>query len=224
MNLDENYLLSTITQYFYWFFTLNILFILTNCLFVVALILLQLHLNNSFYFFLTLLPFGASMVALLSCLNKIVVEKDLRALKDFGYYYHKFFTKSSLIWGGISSLIFIMMNSINYVRNTPFFMILAPPNIILLFLFINMLICSLTLITKSNSRLEDILKLSFYVSIRKGYVTLLNEGLFLIWLFVVFVKPVFGFGILPSIICFLIIKNNELVSVKFRNDENREGE
>jgi len=202
----------TISQYFYWYFSLNVLVFISNLPFVIALYRLKLNRPNLILFFISLIPLGVSLGSLLSCLNKIKVEKDLESLKDYLYFYREGYQKISIIWIISLSLLTILVSNTLFVMNTGYFPVLMPPNMILMSLLISMFLCGLTLTTKFNTNLKETFKLSFYFSVRKCYLALVNVMLFITWGFVTILRPVMGLLVLPSLIFFLIVQNNEWIT------------
>jgi hypothetical protein len=83
-----------------------------------------------------------------------------------------------------------------------------------------MVICGLVLMTKTKHTLKSLFILSFYYSIKKFYISFLNTALASFFIFILLIKPVFAFMLLPSVIFFLIVRNSSLI---FRNESNVTG-
>lgn len=200
------------SQYFYWLIGLNIMFLVFNLPLLLALTFLQLIPANSLYFYLSLLPFGISLQAMFSCFGKVKKEKDINVFKDYYYYYKKDMKKSFAVWTILSLVIYIVILNVNFLMGTSFFALIFPTYIVLIIIFLSALICSLFIVsTNKEIRIMEIFKHSFYISIKKIYVAIFNIILFSMWLFVIFLRPVLGLGVMPSVISFMMTKNNELI-------------
>ncbi|MBM7654325.1 DUF624 domain-containing protein [Neobacillus cucumis] len=209
MNLSH-FQYAAIFNYGYWFLILNLYFSIANIPFILALSTLQFVPSNMIYYFITLIPMGPALAALIASLNKIVVEKDISVTKDFWKFYKGSFPTSILLWTITLALLFILMMDIVVFMDKSLFAIVSPFFIILSILLLNIAICGLVILTKTKHKLKTLIILSFYYSIKKFYLTFLNMVLACFFIFILLVKPVFAFMVLPSLIFFLIVRNSSL--------------
>ncbi|MEH7093727.1 YesL family protein [Neobacillus vireti] len=210
MNLSH-FQYAAIFNYGYWFLMLNLYFAIANIPFILALSTLQFIPSNMIYYFITLIPMGPALAALMASLNKIVVEKDISVTKDFWKFFKGGFPASILLWTITLALLFILTIDIAVFMDKSLFAIVSPLFIILSLLLLNMVICGLVIMTKTNHKLKSLFILSFYYSIKKFYITILNTVLACFFIFILLIKPVFAFMVLPSLIFFLIVRNSSLV-------------
>jgi len=210
MNLSH-FQYAAIFNYGYWFLMLNLYFAIANIPFILALSILQFVPSNMIYYFITLIPMGPALAALMASLNKIVVEKDISVTKDFWKFYKGSFSSSILLWTITLSLLFILTIDIVVFMDKSIFAMASPLFIILSILLLNMVICGLVIMTKTKHKLKTLFILSFYYSIKKFYITFLNTALACFFIFILLLKPVFAFMVLPSLIFFLIVRNSSLV-------------
>lgn len=200
------------SQYFYWFVGLNLVFLIFNTPLFLALLFLELTPANSLYFYLAFLPFGASLTATFACFNKLKHELDLLLIKDFWKFYKVAMRKSTVIWTVASLIVYIIILNINFLQETPFSSLLLPPYLILILLLASTTITSLYLLASDEKeRVIEAVKVAAFLSIKKGYIGIFNLTIFAMWLFVIFIRPVLGLGLMPSVIVFLMAKNHEFI-------------
>ncbi|WP_042461453.1 DUF624 domain-containing protein [Neobacillus dielmonensis] len=214
MNLSH-FQYAALFNYGYWFLMLNLYFALANIPLIAAFVLLQLVPSNLVYYSAALIPMGPALAALIAALKKIVVEKDISVTKDFWRFYKGNFSSSMKLWLVTLALLFILAMDMAMFANQSIFAIVSPLFIILSILLINMAICGLVILTETKHTLKTLLILSFYYAIKKFYLTFLNLFLASFFLLILFIKPVFAFMVLPSLIFFLIVRNSSAI---FRNE------
>ena len=212
MKENKSHLFLEGSQYFYWLVGLNIIFFFSNLPILAGLLFLQLHPANSLYFYILLLALGTSLQALFSCFGKLKKEKDLSVFKDYCSFYKKNFRKSLAVWFSLSLVVYIIILNINFLAGTSFLVLMFPLYLILVMLFISALVCGLFIVSRDEAtKIIDVLKYAFYLSVKRLHITIFNVILFSMWLFVIFLRPVLGLGIMPSVIVFIMAKNNEFV-------------
>ena len=216
MNLSH-FQYAAVFNYGYWFLMLNLYFAIANLPFILALSTLQFIPSNMIYYFITLIPMGPALAALIASLNKIVVEKDINVTKDYWHFFKGNFLESLRLWSITLVLLFILAMDLAVFMDKSVFAIVSPLFIILSILLLNMVICGLVIMTKTKHKLKTLFILSFYYSIKKFYITFLNTILASFFIFILLVKPVFAFMVLPSFIFFLIVRNSSLI---FRSESN----
>lgn len=108
-------------------------------------------------------------------------------------------------------MFFVVYISINYAIQTgrlKFF----PPVYLTLFIFLFGLSLTYLYFSIRNplKTVKVLIKATFYLSIRKFYLTLLNVILFSCFILFLFIKPIIGFFFLPSIVGIILYKNCSL--------------
>ena len=90
----------TIVRYLYYFFLTNFYFIVCNLLFFIVFYLADFVFENILLFYITLIPMGPTITAVLSSMGKLVREKDLHPTKDFFIAYKTNFIRSKywIVW------------------------------------------------------------------------------------------------------------------------------
>ncbi|MEH7081253.1 YesL family protein [Neobacillus drentensis] len=219
MNLSH-FQYTAVFNYGYWFLMFNLYFAIANIPFILALSTLQFVPSNMIYYFITLIPMGPALAALITSLNKLAVEKDISVTKDYWHFYKGKFSESMRLWSITLALLFILAMDIAVFMDKSVFALVSPLFIILSILLLNMVICGLVIMTQTKHTLKTLFILSFYYSIKKFFITFLNTILASFFIFILLIKPVFAFMLLPSVIFFLIVRNSSLI---FRNEGNIKG-
>jgi len=210
MNLSH-FQYAALFNYAYWFLMLNLYFAIANIPLIAAFSLLKLVQSNAIYYFAALIPMGPAIAAIMAAMKKIVTDKDISVTKDFWRFYKGNFSSSVKLWLVILVLLLILAADIAFFVDKPIFAIISPLFIILSILLLNMLICGLVTLIQTKHRLKTLLILSFYYAIKKFYITFLNLILACFFLLILFIKPVFAFMVLPSLIFFLIVRNSSAI-------------
>ena len=171
--------LFIITSYIYSILLSSVLFILTNLVFVYALIVslqaVEKNLLPIHIIYLTLLiaaiPMGPSITALFSVMRKIINHTEISIIRDFFRGYRNNFKQSMAAWMIILSI--GVLFSINYIiiveKDFASFLIFP------LYIFISFLICMtfyiFPLIAQYFLRLRDVFKLSLYFVLKEFKTT-----------------------------------------------------
>src|SRR5699024_2785807 len=91
-------LLYKITQYIYYFLTVNFYFLLSNTLLLVLLLFFPISLSNILVYGLGLIPTGPSITALFYTMGKLYREKSINPTRDYWSAYKKNIRESSKYW------------------------------------------------------------------------------------------------------------------------------
>ncbi len=178
-------------NYVFWFFLLNLFFMLFNIPLILFFIFIGI--SNIFKYFplflICLLPAMPTFTALLYCMNKIIVNKDLNIIKDFTNGIKLNFKQSFLIWFIELLLIIIIYFNIRFFS-------LIKYNVVLVCLFsaIAIIIAAVTpfifiLISRFKMKTIDILRTSFILCFTRPILTMTNLLLFIFSLILFEITP-----------------------------------
>ena len=178
-------------NYVFWFFLLNLFFMLFNIPLILFFIFIGI--SNIFKYFplflICLLPAMPTFTALLYCMNKIIVNKDLNIIKDFTNGIKLNFKQSFLIWFIELLLIIIIYFNIRFFS-------LIKYNVVLVCLFsaIAIIIATVTpfifiLISRFKMKTIDILRTSFILCFTRPILTITNLLLFIFSLILFEITP-----------------------------------
>ncbi|WP_416246472.1 DUF624 domain-containing protein [Clostridium sp. HCS.1] len=198
-------------NYVFWFFLLNLFFMIFNI--PLILFFTFVGISNIFEYFplflLSLLPTMPTFTALLYCMNKIMVNKDLDIIKDFIKGIKLNFRQSFLIWFIELSLITILYFNIRFFA-------LIKHNILLICLFSTILIILATvtpyisiLISRFKMKTIDTLRTAFVLCFTRPILTITNILLFIFSLILFEVAPGTIVLFISSLLSFLLLFINK---------------
>ncbi len=198
-------------NYVFWFFLLNLFFMLFNIPLILFFIFIGI--SNIFKYFplflICLLPAMPTFTALLYCMNKIIVNKDLNIIKDFTNGIKLNFKQSFLIWFIELLLIIIIYFNIRFFS-------LIKYNVVLVCLFsaIAIIIATVTpfifiLISRFKMKTIDILRTSFILCFTRPILTITNLLLFTFSLILFEITPGTIILFISSLLSFSLLFINE---------------
>lgn len=208
-NLEK---ILTLFNYIFWFFMLNIFFIVLNIPVILFFMFIGLR-NVTTYlplFLISLIPFGASFTTLLYCMRKLIKYKDISLIEDFkkGLKYN--FKQSTIMWSLELLLIFLLSFNLRFFSTTYYSLILSS-------LFIGFLIITLltttyifVLISRFSMNSMEILRASVILTFTKPLISVGNVLIFLFTLILFEISPgttVIFMGSIASFLVMLLNKN-----------------
>lgn len=191
-------------NYIFWFFILNLLFMLFNI--PLILFFTSLGISNIFNYFplflLCLLPTMPTFTVLLYCMNKLMVNKGLSIMKDFIKGVKSNFMQALFIWF-IELLIFLMLHTnIKFFASVSYGLIF-----VMLFASLTIVLFAITpymfmLISRFDMKSTEILNTAFILCFTKPVLTITNLLLLIVSLIlfemapgttVLFIAPLFAY-------------------------------
>lgn len=205
----DNNIFMKIFHWVYLLLAANLCFAIVNLPFCIVALTTAIDPRNIWLFALSLLPLGPALIVILAWTDKLKEEKDIDPVKSFFQLYKQFW-KLGLLYGGIAWLVTVIsvvdilffMKMPNGKWILPFFVLLAILGLAL------MIHCDYFQVRNPELQAKDILKTSFYFSLRKWYVSLLNVVLLGLTLVTMVIKPQFGMTILPILFMGIIYLNS----------------
>lgn len=194
----------TIPNYIYSFLLTNIYFLLSNILFIIVYLFMYLTPETTLFLFISLIPLGPSIGALLYSMGKLVREKEISPTKDYFTGYTKNF-KLSFIFGLIQ-LIFIFVLMINsYIMGEQ--SILSTFYLVLMALVLIIGCYGFPILSRFDIAFKNLYLVSIYSVFKYWKRTLINiVGIALsLWLYIVY--PVLSIFLLTSGLGFLLMFN-----------------
>ncbi|ATD54174.1 DUF624 domain-containing protein [Clostridium chauvoei] len=198
-------------NYVFWFFLLNIFFMILNI--PVVLFFLFVGISNIFtylpLFLVTLIPTGAAFTTLLFCMGKIVRDKDLSVLKDFIRGFKMNFKQSTLFWCAELFIIFILHSNIKFFSTVKY-------NLVLTCIFTGLLILLALvtpyiyiLISRFSMKNLDLIKASIILTFTRPILTICNVLIAAITLILFEVSPGTTVLFISSVFTFLLAFSNK---------------
>ena len=184
-------------SYFYYFISVNILFTLSNLLFIISLIVLKLELQNLIFFIIALIPTGPSLTALFSVMGKLVREKDIYPFKDYWNAYKLNFKATMKVWSIQLFLLLVIIVDIRYMstaNNISF--IFIKPLILIAATLVSISIYLYAILSRFDLKTKDLIKLSFFYTFKRLPSSVVN-------MIILGISIYFAFFKLPILIPFI---------------------
>lgn len=197
--------LYKITQYIYYFFMINFYFIICNILFFVAFYLADFTIKNILLFYVTLIPMGPSITAVLSTMGKLVREKDLSPTVDFFKAYKLNFVDTMKYWFIQLTILLILVIDIYYSINNS--NILSPVFLIFIIVCIFIMIYAFPIISRFEVKIKNLFIISIYSNFKFPKATLLNASTIIAFGFIYFNLPSLSTLFSVSLIGYFIMYN-----------------
>lgn len=178
-------------NYVFWFFLLNLFFMLFNIPLILFIIFIGI--SNVFNYFplflICLLPTMPAFTVLLYCMNKIIENKDLNIIKDFVNGLKLNFKQGFLIWFFEIIILLILYFNIRFFSTIKYNLVL-----VCLFYAISTILIAVTpfifiLISKFKMKSIDILRTSFILCFTRPILTITNLLLFIVILILFEITP-----------------------------------
>lgn len=161
-----------IMKYLYYFLITNFYFVLCNFLFFLAFYLADFTFENILLFYLTLIPMGPSITALLSTMGKLVRQRELSATSEYFKAYRSNFSITMKYWIIQLTVIFILLIDVYYSTNND--NILSPLFLILLLISLFVMLYAFPIISRFEVKIKNLIIISIYSNFKFMKATLLN--------------------------------------------------
>lgn len=192
-------------KYLYCFFLINFYFVVCNVLFFIVFYLADLVFENILLFYITLIPMGPSITAVLSSMGKFVREKDVNPTKDFFIAYKTHFIPTMKYWLIQLTMIFILLIDIlQTVTDTSLFSIVY---LILLIVCLLIMIYALPIISRFEVRMKNLFIVSIYANFKYIKTTLLNVSTVIAFGIIYFKYPSITSLFMVSLIGYFVMYN-----------------
>lgn len=195
-----------IFNYIFWFFLLNLFFMIFNIPVISFFIFIGISNILSFLplFLICLIPVGPSFTALLYCTGKLIKNKDLHIINDFIKGLKLNFKQSAFLWCSELIIMFMLYSNIKFFS-------VAKYSLIIPCLFSSLIILTLLitpyiyiLISRFSMRNMDIIKASFILVFTRPLLTLTNILIFVITLILFEIIPSVTILFVSSLLSFLL--------------------
>ena len=183
-------------------------FSLVNLPFFFATISLAIDVRNVLFFALSLLFVGPGFVALFGMIDVFKEHKDVEPVKEFLRKYRQFGLRGFLYgligWGASV----VCLADVYVFAKLPGGQWLIPLFLILMIIGLAVSINAWYYqVRNPQATMKDVLRLAFYMALKKWYASLLNLVLFAAIFAVMLLKPQFGFVITTSLFAGIMYLN-----------------
>lgn len=197
--------LYTILSYVYYFAATNLLFLLSNIIFLMTFAVAEPNIYSYIILFITAIPGGPSICALLSVMEKLISEREISVWKDYTTAYKKNFRQALKIWMFILISMVILIVDIKFVSSKPDYKFTS-----MFFLGVMLVVTviglySFPILSKFYMKTKDVILTSIYFSIRKFPVTMLKIVIMVGVFSALKYFKIIGFLFFTSVIAYLIM-------------------
>lgn len=196
--------LLTFFNYVFWFFILNLIFLLFNIPVISFFMFIGISSINTYLplFLLSLLPFGPSFTMLLYCTGKILRNKDLNFIEDIKLGFKLNFKQSTIVWSLELILILILNINIRFFSKVNFLLVGV-------FILLSIILFVITpyiylLISRFSLKNLDLLKNSIILAFTRPLISLGNISCIFFSMVLFELSPGTTFLFMGSILAFLI--------------------
>lgn len=188
-------LLYKIIQYVYHFLSVNFLFLLTNTLFLFALLTIQISISNLLFFGITLIPTGASITALFYTMGKLNRDRYISPAKDYFSAYKKNARQSTIYWLILLTAFIVLIVDILFVLERGW-LILTIVSLIVLLLLLLSGVYAFTILSRFEVTLKNLFLFSIYLIFKYKRITFAHIGYLLAF-------GLIGYGFMPGAFLFI---------------------
>lgn len=192
----------------YYILALNLLLALLLLPLILAINLLAFDWRNLFWFMLTALPFGGGLLASFGTVSLFLQEDSSTPVKDFGKMLRRFFKPSFKYWLPVLLVVSIVTVDLIALAKHPDYFWISGILILLVVLTIGLFLnCCYFQVRNPMHNGKDVLRISFYYTFRKWYVSVINVLLFSLLVTAAIIKSSVGLLVLPYLFIILIYLN-----------------
>lgn len=193
-------------NYVFWFFGLNIFFLIFNLPLILFFMFIGLEGIITYLplFLLTLVPLMPSLTVMFYCMGKLIRDKDLDLFHDIFNGLKLNLKQSLLIWCGELILIFILISNIRFFTLYKFNLILTCIFIGLCLLLVAITPYIFVLISRFSIKSYPLIKNSLILAITRPFLSIVNIIILLICFILFEIIPGTTILFIGSIFAFLI--------------------
>lgn len=192
-------------NYVYYFFAANILFLVSNLIFIMIYEAAEPNIYAYILLFITAIPMGPSISALLSVMGKLMKEKEIDLWKDYSRAYRQNFKQSLAIWVFLLIVFGILLVDINFVKSTPSYRFLSMFFLGIMIILMLIALYAFPILTKFSMKTIDIIRVSIYFSIRKLPTTAVKIVIIIGGFYLLKYLKIIGIAFFASVIAYLIM-------------------
>ncbi|WP_067842177.1 DUF624 domain-containing protein [Amphibacillus sediminis] len=201
--------LYQIVNYIYAFLVTNFYFLLLMSPFIFFFYAAEFTVKNILIYYITLIPFGPALAALLKTMDKLVADKMIQPSKDYWSYFAKNLKIALKYWLIQWTIIVILIIDIYYANLH--FPMLSPFFLFLMVVCIVIMCYAFPILTKFEVKIKNLLVVSIYAIFRFLKTTLLNVSTIVAFGIIFYAYPSILILFFMSLICFFIMYNMQTV-------------
>lgn len=216
-------LLYKITQYIYYFLTVNFYFLLSNTLLLVLLLFFPISLSNILVYGLGLIPTGPSITALFYTMGKLYREKSINPTRDYWSAYKKNIRESSKYWLIVLPILLVLTVDVLFVLNRGWW-ILTGVSILLLLLILVSALYGFSILARFEVSLKNLFIFSVLLLFQNKLNSLSHLSLLIAFSFILYGFFTYAILFIFSIAGYYFMRNNHDLLDKMENNYSQLGE
>jgi|SRR5690625_1442276 len=162
----------TFTRYVYYFFIINLYFFLSNILFFIVFYAAEFVFENILLFYVTLIPMGPSIVAVLATMGKLICEGEVNPTSEYFKTYKMNVLPALKYWLIQLTIMLILSVDIFYSVNRS--NIFSPLFLILLIVCLFIMSYAFPIIARFEVKIKNVFTIAIYANFKFPKTTLLN--------------------------------------------------
>lgn len=159
-------------KYMYVFLVTNLIFILCNALFFIVYFLADFTFENILLFYISLIPMGPSITAVLTSMGRLVREREISPAAEYWKAYKRSFRTSMKYWFIQLTLITILIIDFHYATN--YVNMLSPLFLIFLLFCFMVMMYAFPIIARFEVKIKNLFVVSIYSNFKFFKTTFLN--------------------------------------------------
>lgn len=192
-------------SYVYYFFAANVLFLISNLVFIIVYLAAEPNIYSYMLLFITAIPFGPSISALLSIMGKLLKEKEIDVWKDYSRAYKDNFKQALKIWIFLLLAMGILMVDIRVVSSIPSYKFVGAFFLGIMLILMLITLYAFPILSRFYMKTVDIIRASMYFSIRRLPTTAVKIVIIIGTFYLLKYLGFFGFMFFTSVIAYLIM-------------------
>lgn len=204
---NRNNLLYDTLNYIYYVIGLNVCFLLSNILFIVAMFTVKLEFQNTIFFIIALIPTGPSITALFSVVGKFIREKQINPFKDYIKAYKLNFSDSMRIWLVQIVLLLIVILDVRYmiISKNEILVALFKPLMFICLIVITISIYIYIILSRFKLSMKDLIVVSVIYTFKKLPLSMISLFVLLGITFYSYVRSQILIPAIPVIIAYILL-------------------
>lgn len=198
----------TITNYIFWLAAGSLYFGLCNILFIFVFLTPGADVDPYSYLIMmmiSLIPAGPAITALMSAMGKLVREKDVNITRDYFKAYKQSFKQSMAIWLLELAVITVLIIDLRFFSTVSFGLYFKPVMYVIGIVVLCMGLYAFPIISRFYLKTKDVIRLSFYYSITKFKITIMNIAAIIVAYFALTKFPAFAIFFVISGLFYIIM-------------------
>lgn len=203
--------LFIITNNFYNFLLVNLLFMISNIIFLHINFFTSISFNSALVFMVSFIPMGPALGAAFYAMGKLQREKEISPIKDYFRGYRQNFKTSLMFWIPQLIIVYLLFGNYYHITRTGEFSVFILLTIVLLVFVLTLNLYAFPVMVRFEMSAKNLWIISILYFFKHWKITFLNFTTLVSFAIIYFQFPFISLLFLASIIPFLIMMNLRLL-------------